>query len=67
MTPIVRTKFELPTYYVDGLRPKNNEFVESESENWALVNQMNTGKKGEEEKKKNKDRFQDRTCNRTHE
>ena len=66
MTPIVRTKFELPTYYVDGLRPKNNEFVESESENWALVNQMNTGKKGEEEKK-NKDRFQDRTCNRTRE
>ena len=55
MTPIVRTKFELPTYYMDGLRPKkpkNNEFVESESKNWALVNQTNTGKKGEEEKKK---------------
>ena len=55
MTPIVRTKFELPTHYVDGLRPKkpkNNEFVESESENWALVNQTNTRKKGEEEEKK---------------
>ena len=44
---IIRTRFELPTHYVDGLRPKkskNNEFVESGSENWALVNKMNTGK-----------------------
>ena len=42
---IVRTRFELPTHYVDGFRPKkpkNNEFVKSGSENWALVNQTNT-------------------------
>ena len=39
---------------MDGLRPKNNEFVESELENWALVNQMNTGEDSDEKRMKRK-------------
>ena len=55
---IVRTRFELPTHYVDGLRPKkpkNNEFVESGSENWALVNQTNTRKDSDDKRMKRKE------------
>ena len=53
----VRTRFELPTHYVDELRlkkPKNNESVESRSENWALVNQTNTGKDSNDKRMKRK-------------
>ena len=54
---IVRIRFELPTHYVDGLRPKkpkNNEFVKGESENWALVNQTNIGKDSDDKRTKTK-------------
>ena len=51
----VRTLFELPTHYVDGLRPKNKEFVESGSESWALVNQTNTGKDSDDKRMKRKE------------
>ena len=54
---IVRIRFELPTHYVDGLRPKkfqNNEFVESWLENWVLVNQTNTGKDSDNKRIKRK-------------
>ena len=57
MVPIVRTKFEFPAHYMDGLRPKkpkNNEFVESGLENWALVNQTNTGKDSDDKRMKRK-------------
>ena len=50
----VRTRFELPTHYVDGLRPKNNEFVESGSENWVLINQTNTGNDSDDKRMKRK-------------
>ena len=50
----VRTRFELPTHYVDGLRPKNNESIESRSENWDLVNQTNTGKDLDDKRMKRK-------------
>ena len=42
---------------MDGLRPKkpkNNEFVESGLENWALVNQMNFGKDSDDKRMKRK-------------
>ena len=39
---------------MDGLRSKNNEFVESELENWVLVNQMNTGEDSDEKRMKKK-------------
>ena len=42
---------------MDGLKPKNpknNEFVESGSESWALVNQMNTGKDSDDKRMKRK-------------
>ena len=42
---------------MDGLRPKkhkNNEFIKSGSESWALVNQMNTGKDSDEKRVKRK-------------
>ena len=58
MAPIVRTKFELPTHYVDGLRPnksKNNEFVKYGSENWVLVNQTNTGNDSDDKRMKGKE------------
>ena len=54
---VVRTGFEFPTHYVDGLRPKkskNNEFVESGLENWVLVNQTNTGKDSDDKRMKRK-------------
>ena len=57
MAPIVKTRFEFPTHYVDGLRPKkpkNNEFVESGLENWVLVNQMNSGKDSDDKRMKRK-------------
>ena len=50
----VRTTFELPTHYVDGLRPQNNEFVESGLENWVLVNQTNIGKDSDDKRMKRK-------------
>ena len=50
----VRTRFKLPTHYMDELRPKNNEFVESGSENWVLVNQTNTGKDSDDKRMKRK-------------
>ena len=37
-----------------GLRPKNNEFVESKLENWALINQMNIGEDLDEKRMKRK-------------
>ena len=58
MTQIVRIRFELPTHYVDGLRPKKpkiNEFVESGSENWALVNQTNTRNDSDNKRMKRKE------------
>ena len=42
---------------MDGVRPKkpkNNEFVESGLENWALVNQMNFGKDSDDKRMKRK-------------
>ena len=42
---------------MDGLRPKkpkNNEFIESGSESWVLVNQMNTGKDSDDKRMKRK-------------
>ena len=54
---VVRTRFEFPASYVDGLRPKkpkNNEFVENGLENWALVNQTNTGKDSDDKRMKRK-------------
>ena len=39
---------------MDGLRPKNNEFVESGLENWALVNKMNTGRDSNDKRMKRK-------------
>ena len=41
----VRTRFEFLAQKMNGLRPKkpkNNEFVESVLENWALMNQITT-------------------------
>ena len=52
---IVRTRFELPTHYVDGLRPnkpKNKEFVKYGSENWVLVNQTNNGNDSDDKRMK---------------
>ena len=52
---IVKTRVELPTHYKDGLRPnkpKNNEFVECGSKNWALVNQTNTGRDSDDKRMK---------------
>ena len=51
---LVRTKFEFLACYLDELRPKNNEFVESGLENWALVNQMNTGRDSNDKRMKRK-------------
>ena len=54
----IKTRFKLPTHYVDGLRPKkpkNNEFVESGSENQALVNQTNTRKDSDDKRMKRKE------------
>ena len=54
---VVRTRFEFPAYYVDGLRPKklkNNEFVKSGLENWALVNQTNIWKDSNDKRMKRK-------------
>ena len=54
---IVRTRFEFLASYVDGLRPKkpkNNEFVENGLENWALVNQTNTGNDSNDKRMKRK-------------
>ena len=42
---------------MDGLRPKkpqNNEFVKNGLEDWALVNQMNTGKDSYDKRMKRK-------------
>ena len=53
----VRTKFEFPAHYVDGLRPKklqNNEFVECGLKNWALVNQTNPKKDSNDKRMKRK-------------
>ena len=50
----VRTRFELPTHYVDGLRPKNKESIESRSENWDIVNQTTTGKDLDDKRMKRK-------------
>ena len=55
---IVRTKFKFLTQKVDGLTQKaqNNEFKESGSKNWALMNQT-TGKVGLDDKKMKIDEF----------
>ena len=50
----VRTRFEFLAHYVDGFRPKNNEFVESGLENWALVDQTNTEKDSDDKRMKRK-------------
>ena len=39
---------------MDGLRPKNNEFVEGGLENWALINQTNTGNDSDDKRMKRK-------------
>ena len=39
---------------MDGLRPKNNEFVDSGLENWVLVNQTNTVKDSDDKRMKRK-------------
>ena len=55
---IVRTKFKFLTQKVDGLTQKaqNNEFIESGSKNWALMNQT-TDKVGLDDKKMKIDEF----------